>query len=189
MRRVLIDLYLQTVKRLCPRDRSSSSEAQTQEQDDDAPPPVSAVLTRPVIISIANYGALALTEIAFLALLPLFLATPIELGGLGLTPPTIGTILATSGLAGGVIQLLFFARAIGKFGPKRVFQTGFLMFVPLYLLFPIINMYAKAHGITPGVWALVAMQMMMLVVMDMSFGEFSRARRPLSASVSVGARC
>ncbi|RPD57953.1 MFS general substrate transporter [Lentinus tigrinus ALCF2SS1-7] len=130
----------------------------------------SAILTRPVVTSIINYGVLALIEIGFIALMPLFFSTPIELGGLGLSPPTIGLILGSLGLLDGIFQALFFAKAVDVLGPKRTFQLGLSTFVPLYALFPVMSLYAKAHGVDNVIWGLVFVQMALIVVMDLSFG-------------------
>ncbi|KAI0364558.1 MFS general substrate transporter [Pilatotrama ljubarskyi] len=166
----LLTAHFQSVRKRPKRTHPACDEAVVGETHDDAPPPLRKVLTRRVLISVANYGVLALVEIAFLALLPLFFATPVELGGLGFDPPTIGLILGTFGLLNGTIQALLFAKLMDIWGPKRMFQQGLLMFVPLYLLFPIMNLYAKAHGITPVIWGLVFLQQLILVVMDLSFG-------------------
>ncbi|KAI0740955.1 MFS general substrate transporter [Earliella scabrosa] len=138
---------------------------------DDAPPPLRAILTRPVLLSVANYSVLALANIGFLVLIPLFLATPIALGGLGLPPSTIGMILGLLGLLDGTIQALLFSRLINRWGPKRVFQVGMLMFIPLHTLFPTMSIIAKAHGeVTPVVWALLSVQMALIVILDFAFG-------------------
>ncbi|KAI0752769.1 MFS general substrate transporter [Daedaleopsis nitida] len=151
-----------------PSSASFGQEPGTDAQD-DAPPSLRSIFTRPVLLSIANYGALAFSDIAFFALVPLFLATPIALGGLGLSPSTIGIILGTLGLTNGVLQALFLSKAIDSWGPKGVFQVGLAMFPLMYALFPIINLYAKAHGITTVVWALVSLQMLLLVISEMAF--------------------
>ena len=83
---------------------------------DNSPPPLRTICTRPIVVSIANYGALALMQMAFLVLMPLFLSAPIALGGLGLEPATIGTILGAVGLLDGVVQALFLARVVNAFG-------------------------------------------------------------------------
>ena len=151
--------------------RSPPSETgPTASSEDDRPPPLRSILTRPVLISIANYCVLALVEIAFFVLLPLFLSTPIALGGLGLDPPRIGVILGTLGIADGVLQALFFARAVAAWGPKRVFQLGLAALVPLYMFYPLMNLYARAHGVTWAVWAMVGAQQLLMVVMDMAYG-------------------
>ncbi|KAI8978332.1 major facilitator superfamily domain-containing protein [Trametes punicea] len=109
-------------------------------------------------------------EIAYLALQPLFFSTPIELGGLGLAPPTIGVILGTFGVLNGLFQALVLARLMDLWGPKRLFQQGLLTLVPLYLLFPLMSLYAKAHGITRAIWALVFFQQGLLIIVDLAFG-------------------
>ncbi|KAH9855870.1 MFS general substrate transporter [Lenzites betulinus] len=134
------------------------------------PPPLRQVLTRRVLISVANYAALALLDIAFVALLPLFLATPVPLGGLGLAPPAIGLILGGFGLLNGTLQALVFAPLVSWLGARRVFRQGLLMFVPLFALFPVMSLWAKRYGMTGVLWALVVLQQVLLVVMDMAYG-------------------
>ena len=162
---------LQTVVRRRSQTESDLSDDALPSSLDDAPPPLRAILTRPVLLSIANYGALALANIAFFALVPLFLATPIALGGLGLPPSTIGVILGGLGLVDGTLQALLFSKAIDRWGAKRVFQVGMLVLIPLYTLFPTMSVYAKAHGgLSAVVWALLSLQMLLFVVMDSAFG-------------------
>ncbi|KAF8875792.1 major facilitator superfamily domain-containing protein [Infundibulicybe gibba] len=62
------------------------------------PLPLRDLLVYPVIISISNYMALAFLRAMFDALLPLFLAMPIHIGGLGFKPSTIGYIMGYSGI-------------------------------------------------------------------------------------------
>ncbi|KAK7691033.1 hypothetical protein QCA50_006136 [Cerrena zonata] len=137
---------------------------------DDKPLPLRAVLTRPVIISVGNYGLLALLEIAYLAIMPLFLATPIELGGLGQTPAIIGTIMGTFGIANGIFQAALFAKVVGRMGPKRLFMGGIALFPILFAFFPIINSVARKQGISTSVWALIGAQLSLQVLMDCSYG-------------------
>ncbi|KDQ59084.1 hypothetical protein JAAARDRAFT_33814 [Jaapia argillacea MUCL 33604] len=135
------------------------------------PLPMKDLLTRPVVISVLNYCLLALVDIAYFALLPLFYATPIEFGGLGLQPWTIGYCSGAFGLTNGVLQGLFFAKFVESFGPKRVFMNGVMMFIVLFAMFPVINYTAfYGGGLTPLVWALVGLQLLITVPMDMSFG-------------------
>lgn len=61
-------------------------------------PSIKDILTPSVTIAVANYGVIALLDIAFCALLPLFYSTPVDAGGLGMQPAKIGTILG--GLVG-----------------------------------------------------------------------------------------
>ncbi|KAI1797168.1 MFS general substrate transporter [Ganoderma leucocontextum] len=138
--------------------------------DASANVPFRELLTKPVLWSVANYASLALLEIAYRAVQPLFLSTPIVLGGLGLPPPTIGIILGSFGIFNGTVQALFFAKLVDRYGPKRIFQFGMSMFIPLWILYPVISVLAKIEGITTTVWALVFFQLALSVLMDMAYG-------------------
>ncbi|KZT20445.1 MFS general substrate transporter, partial [Neolentinus lepideus HHB14362 ss-1] len=139
--------------------------------DASAPLPMRALLTYPVLISIANYSALSLLDIALWALLPLFYATPLALGGLALPPATIGLAMGVFGLSNGLIQGLFFSRLVERWGPKRIFVSGMASFVVVFGMFPVVSAAARANGgVTAGVWALMVGQLVVCVLMDMCFG-------------------
>jgi hypothetical protein len=46
-----------------------------------------------VALAVGNYGLIAILDIAYVALTPVFLASPVALGGLGLDPAQIGMIM------------------------------------------------------------------------------------------------
>lgn len=73
--------------------RTSSEETLVELPIRKVQPSIRDIATRSVIVAVANYCALALLDIAFCALLPLFCATSIADGGLGLSPSQIGLIL------------------------------------------------------------------------------------------------
>jgi len=130
-----------------------------------------ALLTYPVLISIANYSALSLLDIALWALLPLFYATPLALGGLALSPATIGLAMGVFGLSNGLIQGCFFSKLVERWGPKRIFVAGMASFVVIFGMFPVISAAARrSGGVTAGVWALMVGQLVVCVLMDMCFG-------------------
>lgn len=139
----------------------------------DPVPPLSAVLTEPVVVTIANYLWLAFLDIAFRALQPLFFATPVRLGGLGMSPAQIGLCLGIFGILDGTVQALFFARAVRWVGLKKLFLTSLSCFVPIFTLFPIINHFALEGGLSPTVWALVVFQLAINCVSEMAFGKCS----------------
>ena len=62
----------------------------------DKPLSLRQLLSYPVFISVANYASLAFLEMSYSALIPLFLAMPIEIGGLGFDPRRIGYILGAN---------------------------------------------------------------------------------------------
>lgn len=69
------------------------------------PVPLRGLLTRQVIVAASNYAFLSLVDIALRAIHPVFLATPIELGGLGLPTVRIGNLLSVFGVLNGIFQV------------------------------------------------------------------------------------
>ena len=139
---------------------------------DEPVPPLRAVLTKPVALSIANFVWLSFVDISFRALQPLVFATPIHLGGLGISPTSIGLCLGTFGLLDGIAQGLFFPRVLRRVGLKRLFLTGLFGFIPMFAVFPVINHFAREWGLSPAVWTLVAFQLLINCVVDMCYGRF-----------------
>jgi hypothetical protein len=123
-----------------------------------------------VLIPIANYGCLAILEVAMGALQPLFYSTPIELGGLGFEPVTIGIWLGTFGVVNGVLQAIIFPPLVNKYGAKLTFQCCAGCLIPIFALFPIINIIARYCGINWLVWFLLTCIMLLTVFVDMAYG-------------------
>lgn len=48
-------------------------------------------------------------------------------------------------------------------------MIGNFNFIPIFALFPVINQLARIWGISPAVWALLIIQQLFVVVMDMAF--------------------
>jgi MFS family permease len=136
-----------------------------------AAPPLRALFTAPVIISVLNYSLLAISEISFTALLPVYLAsTP-----LSLTPRAIGLLIGSKGIFNGIFQSLCTAALVEKWGVKRVHQVSLCAFFPLWALFPIAVSMATTDdstGSSPwGLWLLIFIGVMLATVMDMSFSK------------------
>ncbi|KII89810.1 hypothetical protein PLICRDRAFT_39984 [Plicaturopsis crispa FD-325 SS-3] len=136
----------------------------------EKPLPLKQLLTRRVLIAGGNYATLSLVDIAIRAMQPLFYSTPIELGGLGLPPSTIGAILSVFGILNGVFQIFFFAAIHDRWGTKRVFIAGVLSALPVFASFPIINALARAHGMCLLVWAAVGLQVVISIMLSLSYG-------------------
>ena len=135
--------------------------------------PLRSLLTYDVVIASANYASLALVEISFRAIHPVFLSTPIEIGGLGLAPPAIGKLLSALGLLNGIFQVCFFARIHDRWGSKRVFIGGVMSSIPTFALFPVINILARQQGYSSFVWIAVGMQLLLFMILNFSFGTQS----------------
>jgi len=143
----------------------------------EKPLPLPMLLTKPVMISITNYAMLALLDMSAMALVPLVWSTPIEMGGLNLSPASIGLWLSAYGCLNGVLQFALFPRVVGRLGPGRVVFTSIAAYVIIYTMFPFENMAARhaaaAHGggTNTVVWLLVILQLASVCITDMGFNS------------------
>ena len=134
-----------------------------------------------MIVASANYSCLSLVDIGFRTIQLLFLSTPIALGGLGLDPPTIGTIMSFYGVLHGIFVVLFFSRLTDRFGARGVYLVGVAAAVPCFSLFPIINLLARnsvehSGGLGTGVWVAVGLQVVGGSVICLSYGTSASKR-------------
>jgi len=128
------------------------------------------LLVYPVIISVSNYTSLAFLNISLNALLPLFMAMPLEIGGMGFAPATIGYIMGAYGATCGLFQAFYFAKIIHHLGERRIFVYGISMFLPVFTLFPIMSIYAQRYGVNAFTWLCIAVMLALMAFMDMAFG-------------------
>lgn len=149
---------------------SFSSSDPTAAPISDKPLPIRALLIRRVLIAAGSYAGIALIDIAFRTVRPVFYATPISLGGLELDTPTIGIILAAQGVVNGLLQPLIFPKLHDIMGAKILFLFAVASALPMIALFPIINMLARSTGIIYGVWSLVGLQVVLLSFANFAYG-------------------
>ena len=186
-RSLCIDIYQTLTSRLSEklqfaRANSDTSEGEGDDSQDldiipdelvDEPPPLRAVLTKPVIISLANFAMLTLLNGVLESYFPLVWSTPAEYGGLSLSPASIGMWLSLYGGMNGIFQFLFFPHFISRFGPRRVFVFSIVSSAVILAIFPFENLAVVAGG-GPNlvVWLLIIAQMSSLCVFDMGYGEY-----------------
>ncbi|KAJ7039690.1 major facilitator superfamily multidrug-resistance, DHA1 sub-family [Mycena alexandri] len=145
----------------------------------EAPLPVRELLTRPVLIAMANHGLLYFCNMSNDSLIPLFFSTPISLGGLGLKPYDIGLIMGLCGFCNAIIQLLFGGRLIRRYGPRRMFMLGICAIFTAFTMYPLMSFLAQRAGrVDSAVLAVLACQLscsfliyfayssMMILIMD-----------------------
>lgn len=155
-----------------PKAEQAHRVAEIEESPDvEKPLSLRLLLTYEVVLAAANYAFLSLVDIAFRGIHPVFLSTPIELGGLGLTPPTIGKLLSSLGILNGIFQVCFFAKIHDRWGSKRVFIAGLTSSLPAFALFPVINLLARRQGYSFAVWTAVGAQIVIFIFVNMSFGK------------------
>ena len=58
-----------------------------------------------------------------------------------------------------------------------MFIAGVSALIPIYLLFPAINLLAERFGMTPLVWTVIALQLVIAIIKDMGFGEIQTRDR------------
>jgi hypothetical protein len=146
-----------------------------QNFDDDCPQaerplPLRSLLTPRVLIASGNYASLSLVDIAFRAIQPVFLSTPINLGGLGLPLSSIGIVLSGQGILNGIFQYFFFAQIHDRWGSKMTFIAGISTAIPAFVMFPVANALARTQGYSIAVWAAIALQTISGISFGLSFG-------------------
>jgi len=130
------------------------------------------LLTKPVMVSISNYGMLALLDMSAMVLIPLVWSTPIELGGLNLRPASIGLWLSAYGCLNGVLQFTLFPSIVGRFGPGRVVLASIVAYVIIYTMFSFENLAARhGGGTSAAVWLFVIVQLASICITDMGFNS------------------
>ena len=152
---------------------SSSSSVPIATPISNKPLPIRALFIRRVLIAAGSYAGTALIDIAFRTVQPVFFATPISLGGLGLDTPTIGIILAVQGLVVGLLQPLVFGNLYDNMGAKFLWLSAVACALPMICLFPILNMLARSGGLNQGVWSLVGLQVALMSCTNLSYGSLS----------------
>ena len=70
------------------------------------------------------------------------------------------------------LQIFFFARIHDHFGSKKTFIAGIAASIPIIMLFPLMSLYAKAEGYSAMVWVFVGLQIVLSLLISLSYGEF-----------------
>ncbi|KAH7885840.1 major facilitator superfamily domain-containing protein [Phlebopus sp. FC_14] len=168
---------------------SDLGSSESQSEDDAKPLPLRQLLTPRVILAASSYASVALVDIAFRTIQPVFYATPVAMGGLGLDTPTIGTILAVLGMGIGIGQVLFFPRAFYLMGPRNLYMFGVLMFLPMIALFPTLNALARTEGSSSSLISTgIALQIILVILANFSYGVtpiYINASAPNKASIGA----
>jgi len=105
------------------------------------------------------------------ALLPLVYSMPVELGGLGLSPFTIGAAMGSLGVINSIGQLKFLGPLIRRFGPRNIYIASFSGLIGCISLYPILNFLARrANGVDVFVAIGIAIQLSFQMMVYMAYG-------------------
>ena len=140
----------------------------------DRPLPLRALLTRPVVVSVANCGVIALLDMIAGTLISFIWSTSVEFGGLSMSPASIGLWTAGYGFMNCVFQFVAFPGVVRRFGPQLVFITSILCFFPIYIMFPIENL-ALRHSSGGVAGLLMVLQLSAASFSTMGSGKFPSA--------------
>jgi MFS family permease len=175
---ILTALFLKETVPSAPLTKLNPMEARAGEimdgsiNDEEKPVLLRDLLTRPVVISVANYGLIGLLEMIAGVLIPLVWSTPVEFGGLSMTPASIGLWMAGYGFLNGVFQFVGFPVIVERFGPRRVFIVSIAAFAPMYLmlLFENLTLRYVCGGASLTVFLIVC-QLSSIAIADMGFSS------------------
>ena len=145
----------------------------------EKPPPLRAILTRPVIVSLSSYAMLFLLGAAAGSLIPLVWSTSVELGGLGLSPASIGLWMSWYGCSNGVVQYFLFQPLLSRFGPRGVLNASISMCALIYVVFPFENVALRHESSGPNVAA------MLLITLQLTSCSIAQMGSRKSISISL----
>ncbi|KAF8737066.1 hypothetical protein AX14_013516 [Amanita brunnescens Koide BX004] len=137
------------------------------------PQPLRAILIPQVAIATINLAGLALTDRFYIAAQALFLSTPIDDGGLGLSVSAIGTFASASGIVVGISQVALFAPIHARLGSKHLFILGLSAAIPRFALWPAMNGMARRGGHAGAIcWFALALQMCCSAFVQFAYGTY-----------------
>ncbi|KAH9027876.1 MFS general substrate transporter [Lactarius pseudohatsudake] len=141
-------------------------------KEPEKPLPLRSVLTKPVVVTIINHAMFALLNMVAVTYIPLVWSTPVEFGGLNLSPASIGMWLSLYGGMNGIFQFVFFSHLITRFGPRRIFISGIVACAAIYTIFPFENLalrVAAGGGSNLALSLLVVLQLSSLCVSELGY--------------------
>lgn len=104
------------------------------------------------------------------ALVPLFFAMPIEIGGVGLDPVQIGYILGGYRACMVLFMVSRSLRIIRRYGERFTFIMATFSCMSLWIIMPVINLCARSSGISTNVWVGIVFITLPLSIMEMGTG-------------------
>ena len=138
----------------------------------DKPLPLRQLLTYPVFICLVNFAYLEFLNSSHSVLIPLFFAMPIEIGGLGFEPRRIGYILGVYRAVTAVFMATYFSKIVYYLGERRTYILSMSALQLLWVLFPVMNLYARHSGISFSVWTGIVLWIIPTTATEMALGSF-----------------
>lgn len=121
-----------------------NTEAAPLLQQEAKPLAMRELVTPRVRTVLINYGFLAGTSMCITSLMPLFLYTPIRLGGPQFSPAQIGKALSGQAISVSLLQFTCYVPLQARLGTIGTFRLGAVGYLIAVLLFPV-TAYAASH--------------------------------------------
>lgn len=139
---------------------------------------IRSILIPQVLYPILNYAFLAFVDQSVEVLLPLMYSTPVSSGGLGFQPFTIGAVLGTTSIIGGVVQILIFPYMHEQLGMKMLYMYGFAAFLPCLCAFAVLHHVTSIEGgVTNLAWLAIVLQQTAYAGTFMTYGAHRSTSR------------
>ena len=152
-------------------DSSARAEDGAAIDNQEGPLSFREILTGPVLVATGSYASLAMMTTSFRSMFPVYLATPMKMGGLGLDPSHIGTLLAAMGLSSSVFQLVFFPPLHSRLGGKPLILITVSLFFPVAALCPFTSRVGQEQGLNNLVWLLLGIQIFLFSCANLAFSK------------------
>ncbi|BFZ54662.1 hypothetical protein PYCC9005_001699 [Savitreella phatthalungensis] len=102
------------------------------------PPALRELLTPQVTLNVTTYAIMCFHTITFDSIFPLFIATSVADGGLGLDPATIGMCMSVVGASTMLCQIVVYPPTQRRFGSAWCMRVFSLLNAVVYLLVPLL---------------------------------------------------
>ena len=125
----------------------------------EEPVSLRALLTRPVVVSVVNYGVIALLDMTAGILISLIWSTPVEFGGLSMSPASVGLWTAGYGIMNCIFQFVAFPGFVKRFGAR---SASILCYFPIFIVFPFENLALRgsiSRSLNPSAELLMVLQL------------------------------
>lgn len=138
--------------------------------------PIRQILTPRMVRMLSVFGWTVTVCFSLSALFPLYLFTPVGLGGMDYSPPEIAQVGAASGLSQALWLLFAMPRLDAALGTRKLF-LGTSSIYPFVMALPILaNAFARS-GATAGSLAMLAIYVIIGQAVNMTFSESSLSVR------------
>ncbi|KAJ6549461.1 major facilitator superfamily domain-containing protein [Mycena sp. CBHHK59/15] len=129
-------------------------------------------LHSPCLYLPAQPRLLCFCQMSYDVLVPLVYATPIEMGGLGLSPFQIGRVMGLCGFLNILAQTFLSAKMIRRFGPRKIFIASFCCMSWSFSAYSLLNFFARRAGkVDAFVVIVIILQMSSSFVIFPTFGK------------------